>query len=103
MAVLAETGRRVILLPAPGRARHWPVGEGQAYILQESRPGYAGRQSGPGPSGRRPRIRSVPADAGLSGVKSVRVLTNNPGKLDALAPWVSVVGRVPFWGEGGDG
>ena len=32
-------------------------------------------------------------------MKSVRVLTNNPGKLDALAPWVSVVGRVPFWGE----
>ena len=33
------------------------------------------------------------------GVKAVRVLTNNPDKLDALSPWVNVVGRVPFWGE----
>ena len=32
------------------------------------------------------------------GVTSVRLLTNNPHKLDALAAWVTIADRVPFWG-----
>lgn len=99
MAVLAETGRGVILyLRQEGRG----IGlleKVKAYILQESGLDTLDANLALGHQGDAREYAVCQPMLAYLGVKSVRVLTNNPGKLDALAPWVSVVGRVPFWGE----
>ena len=99
MAVLAETGRGVILyLRQEGRG----IGlleKVKAYILQESGLDTLDANLALGHQGDAREYAVCQPMLAYLGVKSVRVLTNNPGKLDALEAWVSVVGRVPFWGE----
>ena len=98
-AMLAEAGRGVILyLRQEGRG----IGlleKVKAYILQESGLDTLDANLALGHQGDARQYAICQPMLDFLGVKAVRVLTNNPDKLDALSPWVNVVGRVPFWGE----